>query len=279
MENQQNLSNKTNPEDFGETAGIVDLADFPKWILYEDENLIVVNKPGWLVCHPSKNGPCSSLVGAAREYLKLEVLHLVSRLDRETSGVIVMAKNKETASAAQKAVDGRGDVAKKYLAILEGHMIGSVTVSQPLADDKKSLVAIKTCCAMQKPSAKNAVTIFKPIALSQNSSLPPATLAEVEIITGRKHQIRAHAQWIGHNVVADKIYGHDETLYLDFVDGGFTPDMAKVLPMKRQALHAFSMDFTKVFNNPSMNFKAPLHKDFRDFMISRQISLPEEFDI
>ena len=61
--------------------------------------------------------------------------------------------------------------------------------------------------------------------------------------------------------------------------GGFTPDMAKVLPMKRQALHAFSMDFTKVFNNPSMNFKAPLHKDFRDFMISRQISLPEEFDI
>lgn len=71
--------------EFGEQAGLVDMDEFPTWIVYEDDNFLALNKPGWLVCHPSKNGPLSSLVGAAREYLKADVLHLVSRLDRETS--------------------------------------------------------------------------------------------------------------------------------------------------------------------------------------------------
>ena len=79
---------------------------------------------------------------------------------------------------------------------------------------------------------------------------------------------------MGHCVVADKIYGHDETLYLDFIDNGFTPDMAKVLPMKRQALHAYSMDFSKVFS-PSHVFVAPLPADFKEFMASREIPIPD----
>ncbi len=274
MNSDQSVQQSPNPEEFGETAGLVDMAVFPKWIIFEDENLLVLNKPGWLVCHPSKNGPLSSLVGAAREYLGADVLHLVSRLDRETSGVVVLAKNKAAASAAQKAVDGKGCVKKKYIALLEGRLEATVTISQPLADDKKSLVAIKTCCAIQKPSAKNALTIFKPLAVSQSPDFPPATLAEVEIITGRKHQIRAHAQWMNHCVVADKIYGRDETLYLDFIEKGFTQEMAKVLPMKRQALHAYSMDFSKVFS-PEHVFVAPLLPDFIEFIESRKIPLPD----
>ena len=101
---------ESNPEEFGETAGLVDMSVFPQWIIFEDDDLLVLNKPGWLVCHPSKNGPLSSLVGAAREYLGADILHLVSRLDRESSGVVVLAKNKSAASAAQKAVDGKGCV-------------------------------------------------------------------------------------------------------------------------------------------------------------------------
>ena len=138
--------------------------EFPKWIIYEDSNYLALDKPGWLVCHPSKNGPLSSLVGAARVYLNAEVLHPVSRLDRETSGVVVVAKNHESASKAQKAVSEKGAVKKKYLAFLEGFLDATATVSQPLADDKHSIVAIKTCCAMQKPSAKSACTIFRPIS-------------------------------------------------------------------------------------------------------------------
>ena len=91
----------------GPTAPLIDPGDFPGWILHEDERLLVVNKPGLIVCHPSKNGPWSSLVGAAREYLGLPVVHLVFRLDRETSGVVVLAKDSATASQLQKATQRR----------------------------------------------------------------------------------------------------------------------------------------------------------------------------
>lgn len=260
---------------FGSDAPLVDMSEFPSWIIYEDENLLALNKPGWLVCHPSKNGVLSSLVGAARQHTGLEVLHLVSRLDRETSGIVLLAKNHFTASIAQKAVDGRGDVKKTYLTILRGKMIGQTTVSQPLADDKNSFVAIKTCCAIQKPSAKSAVTIFTPLAYSTNENFEACTLAEVEIVTGRKHQIRAHAHWLEHQVVGDKIYGPDETLYLDFVEKGFTEDMGKVLPMKRQALHAFEMDFSRVLGGKI--FRAALWEDFLDFAKSRGIEIPQKY--
>ncbi len=268
-------TNKINPEDFGETAALVDPAEFPSWIIYEDDNFLALNKPGWLVCHPSKNGPYSSLAGAAREYLKTDLLHLVNRLDRETSGVVVLAKNKQTASMAQKAMNDKTLVGKTYLAILEGEVDAEYTVSQPLCDDKKSPVVIKTRCAVEKLSARKAFTVFTPLAKSQNPNFPPATLVGVKILTGRKHQIRAHAQWIGHSVVGDKIYGADERLYLEFIDNGVTDEMLKTLQMRRQALHAYRMDFSKVI--PNMVFTAPIKRDFANFLESRKIELPEKF--
>ncbi len=263
-----------NPERFGESAGLVDMDEFPKWIIYEDSNYLALDKPGWLVCHPSKNGPLSSLVGAARVYLNAEILHPVSRLDRETSGVVVVAKNHESASKAQKAVSEKGAVKKKYLAFLEGFLGATATVSQPLADDKHSIVAIKTCCAIQKPSAKSACTIFRPISHS-NSPDGDFTLCEVELLTGRKHQIRAHAQWLGHSVAGDKLYGPDETLYLDFAEKGFTEEMSKILPIKRQALHAFEMDFGA--SVPELKLRAPLAEDLVSFAKKYRIEIPEKY--
>lgn len=261
---------------FGSNAPLVDMDEFPSWIVYEDENFLAINKPGWLVCHPSKNGPRSSLVGAAREYLGADVLHLVSRLDRETSGIVLLAKNPETAGRAQGSLENNKNLVKKtYLTILRGKLIGNVTVAQPLADDKNSIVAIKTCCAIQKPSAKHSVTVFEPISYSENQDFEQCTLARVQLITGRKHQIRAHALWLNHQVVADKIYGPDESLYLDFTEQGWTEKMAEVLPMKRQALHAYEMDFSKVFEG--MVFRAKLLPDFVEFAQSRKLHIPNEY--
>ena len=79
---------------YGETAPLVDLDRFVDWIIREDDDLLVLNKPGWLVCHPSKNGPFSSLVGVVREYTGIDKPHLISRLDRETSGLVLFALNK-----------------------------------------------------------------------------------------------------------------------------------------------------------------------------------------
>ena len=78
----------------------VDPAELPNWLLEEDDDYMAFDKPGWLVCHPSKDGPWSSLVGAVKEWKQMDISHLVSRLDRETSGIILIAKHYDAASAA-----------------------------------------------------------------------------------------------------------------------------------------------------------------------------------
>ena len=107
---------------YGEEAPLVDLADIPSWIIVqEDDNLLIINKPGWLVCHPSKNGPTSSLVGVVREYTGAEKLHLVARLDRETGGLVIFAKRPSVARKFQTAIQNR-IVKKAYIVLLEGEL-------------------------------------------------------------------------------------------------------------------------------------------------------------
>ena len=98
----------------GKEAPLVDLRELESWILSRDENLLTVSKPGWLVCHPSKRGPLSSLVGACKVLTGLDTLHLVSRLDRETSGAVILALNRQTARDYQMAIQAR-EVEKTYL--------------------------------------------------------------------------------------------------------------------------------------------------------------------
>ncbi len=208
-------------------------AELKSWILHEDDDLLVVNKSGEVVCHPSKFGPTSSLVGAAREYTGLDTVHLVFRLDRETSGVVVMAKNPATASRLQKAMQTR-KVGKRYLTLLAGEMDAPIEVDQPLGPEIDSAVHVKDHV---RADGKVAQTKFIPLAVRNGLSL-----VEVHTKTGRKHQIRAHAQWLGQSVVGDKIYGPDERLFLKFVDDGWTPELAEKLLIRRQALHCAEID-------------------------------------
>ena len=247
-------------------APLVDLDEMAQWILHETDDLLVFNKPGWLVCHPSKNSPLSSLVGAAREYTGLEKLHLVARLDRETSGLVVCAKHPLAARRYQMAIQER-IVKKVYLAILEGDLTEPIEVDQPIArrESGGGPVHVKHEVLSNHEGtgsgAQAAVTRFIPLAAGGGY-----TLARVEPQTGRQHQIRVHAEWLDHRVVGDKIYGPDETLYLEFGEHGWTARLEACLPLKRQALHCY--EYTFEFDDGdggAETYTAPLAAELRAF--------------
>lgn len=236
--------------------------EVPGWIVYEDARLLVVNKPGDVVVHPSKAGPWSSLVGALREHTGLPTVHLVFRLDRETSGIVVLAKDARMASRLQVAMMER-NIAKAYLAVLTGELPGPVTVNQPLGDDVTSPVFLKSA-VVGPGEGQPAVTHFKPVG--QGGGF---TLARVVTETGRKHQIRAHAQWLGYPLVGDKIYGPDARCYLEFIDHGWTEALAARLLLPRQALHCAEIDLRPA--GMEYVFSAPLADDLSAFCATHGI--------
>ncbi|HCC47772.1 MAG TPA: RNA pseudouridine synthase [Elusimicrobia bacterium] len=234
------------------------------WILHDDEQVVVINKPGDVVCHPSKAGPCSSLAGAVREHLGLAVSHLVFRLDRETSGIVVFAKNAVVADRLQKSLRLRRS-GKAYLAVMTGEFSEAVTVDQPLGRDEGSPVLAKSAV---RADGQAAVTHFTPL-----SSGGGFTLARVVTESGRKHQVRAHAQWLGRPLVGDKIYGPDERCFLEFIAGGWTPALAERLLLPRQALHCAEIDM--IGAGLDRVFTAPLPQDLRAFCEERGLAVPE----
>lgn len=233
------------------------------WVTHDDERLIVINKPGDVVCHPSKHGPWSSLVGAVREHLRLGVVHLVFRLDRETSGIVVLAKDASTASRLQTAMQER-KVGKAYLAILTGELAEPVRVEQPLGPDTSSPVFMKSAV---RADGQPSVSRFEPLARGEGF-----TLARVTTETGRKHQIRAHAQWLGHSIVGDKIYGPDARLYLDFIDRGWTVQLEERLLLPRQALHCLEIELRTPGFPPV--FQAPMPVDMAGFCARHRLVVP-----
>jgi len=144
----------------GPTPALVTADELRACVLLDNADVLVLNKPGWLVCHPSKNGPMSSLVGAVREVFGLDQVHLVSRLDRETSGLVLLAKHKAAARHLQMALQA-GYVEKRYCAILHGALDQSrVEVSQALEPDPESPVAAQVRVA-PRGGGQKAQSTFK----------------------------------------------------------------------------------------------------------------------
>jgi 23S rRNA pseudouridine1911/1915/1917 synthase len=237
-----------------DTGWLITPDELKSWILHEDEEVVVINKPGLVLCHPSKSGAWSSLVGACREYFGSDRLHMPSRLDRETSGVVVFARTQELGSLLQRAIQHR-QVAKTYLAIVEGRLSEPVTVDQPIGRALDSAVYQKQ--GVQE-GGKSAVTEFSPLEFKAGY-----TLARVHPLTGRTHQIRVHAAWLGHAVAGDKLYGPDERLFLEFIEQGFSEKLSARLPLPRQALHASELRFA--IPGAERVYSAPLAEDLTAF--------------
>lgn len=248
-------------------APLISRAELPGWVVEEDADFLVFNKPGWVVCHPSKNGPWSSLIGAAKAWKNVETLHLVSRLDRETSGVLLVAKNRAAASKSQTAMERRW-VSKTYLTILRGGLPEPVQVDEPIGRDTASPVVVRQTVS-RGPDARGAVSFFEPLHVKNGY-----TLARVTPHTGRMHQIRVHALWLGHPVAGDKLYGPDQLLYLEFVEKGWGVRHEAMLELPRQALHAARLEFKSP--HFQRTFCAPLAEDMRRFCLEKMQMTPEE---
>jgi 23S rRNA pseudouridine1911/1915/1917 synthase len=235
------------------------LADPLLNIIHEDEHLLVLNKPAGLVCHPTKGDETSSLVGRVRLHLGPDY-HLVNRLDRETSGLVLIAKEDTAARALRRAWETR-TVRKTYLAIVRGHpAVETQTISAPLGRDLESHVAIKDTVRSDGLAAE---TTFKTLRQFERDGQPFA-LFEVQPHSGRKHQIRIHLAHIGHPIVGDKIYGGDENLYLDFINDRLTDEQRRKLLLPHHALHAGKLEFP--LHREQLTFEAPPEPWFTQFL-------------
>jgi 23S rRNA pseudouridine1911/1915/1917 synthase len=209
-------------------------------ILYEDADVLVVNKPAGLVCHPTKDGERSSLIGRVRLYLGHAEGRLVNRLDRETSGIVLLARQADCAGQLGRLFL-TGHVQKTYWAIVHGALArGLPPIVGPIGKDEGSPVAIKGCVRSDGAAASTSVSCLR--VFVRDGAV--YSLVQVTPHTGRKHQIRIHLASVGHPIVGDKLYGSDEQRYLRLVRDALTPDDWRALLLRHHALHAGRLALT-----------------------------------
>jgi 23S rRNA pseudouridine1911/1915/1917 synthase len=208
-------------------------------VVEDRPDLLVINKPAGLVCHPTKHGEMSSLIGRVRLHLGHVEGRLVNRLDRETSGLVLVAKHRDAARDLGRLFAGDG-VEKQYSAIVHGTLPSRpFLISAALGKDEGSAVVVKDCVRPDGAAAATEVELVECFTRVGQ----PFSVARVRPRTGRKHQIRIHLAHAGHPLVGDKLYGGDEQRYLRLVNGTLTDDDRLALMLPHHALHAAVLTF------------------------------------
>lgn len=217
-------------------------------IIYEDADLIVLNKPAGVAVHGGSglsNGVIEALRAAKPELTELELVH---RLDRDTSGCLLIAKRRKALREMHEMLRER-EMQKHYWALVCGRwLLGTKTLNLPLVTNQKQggerMVRVH-------PDGQSALSTFTPLRHFGRI----ATLMNVSIGTGRTHQIRVHAAYAGHSVAGDEKYGNHEC-----------NDALKAFGLKRMFLHAYSLQFVRQGNVAPFNISAPLSEELEQVL-------------
>lgn len=230
----------------------IEAQDIPLDIIYEDEDILVVNKQKGLVVHPANGNPDGTLVNAVMAHCKDSLSGIggelrpgiVHRLDKDTSGLLIIAKNDKAHIQMSNQIKNR-EVKKTYIALVRGTIAeNEATINMPIGrstKDRKKMAVTK--------SGKEAVTHFK-VLNRYTTDKGSYTLLEIKIDTGRTHQIRVHMAEIGHPVIGDVVYSNGKNEF--GVEG--------------QCLHAKRLEFTHPITGKEMKLEAPLPEYFKNII-------------
>ncbi len=220
----------------------------PLTVVYEDEDLLVVDKPAGMVVHPAPGHPRGTLVNAI--LARHPEIHIggtvrpgiVHRLDRDTSGLILVAKNERALVNLQAQLKNR-QIEKEYIALVHGRLPQKEGVIEaPIGRDPRDRTKMAVV-----PGGRPAVTRYRVL-----EELPTFTLVAAYPVTGRTHQIRVHFAWIGHPVVGDQVYGRDRT------------------GLRRQFLHAARLKFRHPRTGEWIEVRSPLPAELQGFLNNRR---------
>lgn len=229
----------------------VEKKDIPLDIVYEDNDIIIINKPSGLVVHPGNGNYNNTLVNGLLYYTDnlsnnngLERVGIVHRIDKDTSGLILACKNNKAHEVM--ALEFKNHTIKRtYIALLEGVLPhNKVTVDAPIGRDVNNRLKM----AVTNKNSKNAITHIEVIKRYKNY-----TLVKCLLETGRTHQIRVHTKYIGYPVFNDPVYSN------------------KPCTEFGQFLHSYSMEFNHPITKKHLYFECPLPKEFQDFLNKLEI--------
>lgn len=224
-----------------ESSEKIPAVEHPLDIIYEDEDILVINKPAGMPIHPSQNNYYNSLANALAWYYQQQgeefIFRCTNRLDRDTSGLTVIAKHMLSSNILSAAVR-RHDIHREYLAIVRGSVNQKCgTINAPLARKEGSIIER----TVDFENGEHAVTHYQVLEEKNGHSL-----VSLHLETGRTHQIRIHMKHIGFPLIGDYLYN---------------PDMEYIT---RQALHSHRLKFTHPITGEAMEFTAPLPEDMKN---------------